>query len=103
MQEDDIAILFRDCDGEVAYSRQSAGQLGQLVIMGGEKGFATQSRVVVQMLNHRLGDGHAVIGAGAPSNLVQHHQGPWSGLVQYSRRLHHLHHEGGLASGQLVL
>ena len=46
-----------------------SGEPGQLVIMGGEQAAACDS--VVDRLDHRPGDGEAVIGRGAAADLVE--------------------------------
>ena len=103
VQEDHLVALFGHRHAVVANAWQTGGQVGQFVVMGREEGLAAQPGVVVDMFDDRACDGQAIIGAGAPADLVQDHQRARSGLVQDGGGLDHLHHERGLARGQVVL
>ena len=70
--------------------------------MGGKEGFGPQPSLIRAVLQHRPGDGHAVVGGGAPSDLVQDEQGAGGGVFQHLGHLRHLHHKGGLARAQVV-
>ena len=52
--------------------------------MGGEQGLGPQPLPVGAVFQHRPGDGHAVIGGGAPADLVQDEQGAAGGVLQQS-------------------
>ena len=58
--------------------------------------------IFMNIFHDRPGDGHPVIGRGAPADLVQQHQRTGGEVVEDHRRLQHLHHEGGLAAGDVV-
>src|ERR671937_2209122 len=65
VQEDDALALFADFHPEVPQPGQALRQRGQLVVVGGEQGQGAQLGRVVQVLEDRLGDTDAVVGAGA--------------------------------------
>ena len=71
--------------------------------MRGEQRLAAQTGVVVQMLNHGVGDGQPVISAGAAPDFVQYQQRPMTGLVENGGGFHHFHHKSGLPGSQVVL
>ena len=75
---------------------------GELVVVGGKEGLGPQFFGVGAVLQHRPGDGHAVIGGGAPADLVQNEQGVAGGVLEQLSHLAHLHHKGGLSGGQVV-
>ena len=54
------------------------------------------------MLGHGPGDREAVEGGGAAADLIEQHQRALAGVVQDVGGFAHLHHEGGLAAGQVV-
>ena len=60
------------------------------------------TQLVVQVLDRCPGDGEAVKGRRAAADLVQDHQGARPGLVEDRGGFHHLHHEGGASSRQIV-
>ena len=70
------------------------------MVVGGEEGLGTG--LLRTVLQHRPGDGHAVKGGGAPSDLVQDQQGVLCGAAEDVGDLRHLHHEGGLSGGEVV-
>ena len=70
--------------------------------MGGEQGLGPQLFRVGAVLQHRPGNGHAVKGRGAPTDLVQNQQTVRGGGLQNIADLRHLHHEGGLSGGQVI-
>ena len=72
------------------------------MVMGGEQRFSPQLFEVGAVLQHRPGNGHAVKGGGAPADLIQDQQAVGGGGLQNLADLRHLHHEGGLAGGQIV-
>ena len=72
MQEPHLSALLEHVDAVVDDTRQAVGQSGQLVVVGGEQRPAAGA--LVDVLDHGLGDGHAVIGRGPPPHLVEHHQ-----------------------------
>ena len=72
------------------------------MVVGGKEGLGPQAAAVGAVLQHRPGDGHAVIGGGPPSDLIQDEQGAAAGVFQQLGHLAHLHHKGGLSGGQVV-
>ncbi len=102
MEEDHLLAAVVHGYVIVDYVGQPLRQIGQLVIVGGEEGLGPQGGVIVDVLHHGPGDGHAIVGAGAPPDLVQDQQAAVGGVVKDVGRLHHLHHEGGLAPVDLV-
>ncbi len=57
---------------------------------------------VVQMLDDRPSQRHAVVSARAAADLVKDHQAAVGGHVQNAGRFGHLDHECALPAGQLV-
>ena len=84
------------------YALQLLLQLRQLVVVGGKEGLGPQFFGVGGVFQHGAGNGHAVKGGGAASDLVQNQQTPGRGVGQNLRHLGHLHHKGGLAHGEVV-
>ncbi len=82
--------------------RQPLGQVGQLVIVGGEERLSAQPGMVVDILDHRPGDRQPVVSARAAPDLVEQQQAATGGVVENVGSLDHLHHEGGLAAMNLV-
>ena len=70
------------------------------MVVRGEDGLAADH--VVEMLGHRPGDRHAVVGRGPAADLVEQHEAPAGRPVEGRARFAHLHHEGGLAARQVV-
>ena len=54
------------------------------------------------MFGHRPGDRQAIEGGGAAADLIEQHQRSLAGVVQDVGGFGHLHHEGGLARGQII-
>src|SRR5579859_5802768 len=102
-QEDHLAVLFRHGDVAGAYSRQRAGKLHQLMVVRGEERLGATAFVVVQILDNGPRDGQSIVGARAASDLVENDEAARRGVMQNVRRLDHLHHEGALARGEVVL
>ena len=99
-QEDDVGSRFLHRDVIIAHAGQKVGQLGKLVIVGGEERLGPSVRL--QVLDHGPGDGQAVEGGRAASHLVQQHQAARRGGVEDGGRLRHLHHERGAAPRQVI-
>ena len=82
------------------------GHPGQLVerreleIVRGEERAAADLRL--QVLDHRLGDREAVIGARAAADLVEDHEAAGGGPIEDSRGLRHLHEKCACAAGDVV-
>ena len=72
------------------------------MVVGGEQGFCPQTPGAGGVFQHRPGNGHAVIGGGAPADFVQNQQAPGGGVFQNVGDLRHFHHKGGLPGGQVV-
>src|SRR6266513_2176442 len=103
MQEDDTLAFFADFHPEVAQPRQPLGQRGQLVVMSCEQRQRAQLWSIVQVLQDRLGDADAVVGAGAAADLIEDEQAAGGRVREDVSGLHHLDHEGRQAAGQLVV
>ena len=97
MQEDDAITFLEHVHAGTKHARQMIGQAGQLVEVRGEEGAATETRRVVQVLDHRAGDGQSIPGRRATTDLVEQHEAPGSRVVQDVGQFEHLHHEGRLA------
>ncbi len=69
------------------------------MVLGGPPGRC----FVEQVFGDGLGDGHAVEGARATADLVEHDQAPRRGRTQDGRRFDHLDHEGAAAGGYVVV
>ena len=100
MEEDHLPPRLAHRDVVIPRVLQGLGELHQLVIVGGEHRLAPHP--VVQVLAHRPGDRHPVVGRGATADLVQQHQALGGGVVKDGAGLAHLHHEGRLSAGQIV-
>src|SRR5439155_22286374 len=103
VQEDDALALLADLHPEIRKPRQAVCQRGELVIVRGEECQGLQLRSIMKVLEDGLRDADPVIGARAPTDLIEDQQAAWSGMGQDVRRLHHLHHEGRQSAGQLVV
>ena len=57
---------------------------------------------VVQMLDRGPGDGQAVEGCGAATDLVENDQSALARLIEDRRRFHHLDHEGRASARYVV-
>ena len=74
VQENHVPLLFQNVHAGILDARQGALQFSQFVEMRGKEGLGLKTRMVVQVLQHRAGNGQAVVGTGAASNLVENHQ-----------------------------
>ncbi len=81
-------------------ARQFGRQFGELEIVRGEQ--RPGAAVAGQMHGGGARQRQAVVGAGAPADLVHQHQAVLGGVVQDVGRLAHLHHEGGLPAREVV-
>ena len=66
------------------------------MVVGSKQGFRTQLLGVGCVFQHSTGDGHAIIGGSAATDLIQNQQAFRSGMFQNSGNLRHFHHKGGL-------
>ena len=103
VEEGHLAVLLGHGDVEVLDARERPGQIGELVVVGGEQRLGAERGVVVDVLGHGAGDGEAVVGARASSDLVEDDERPLGGVAQDLRRLHHLDHERRLSRREVVL
>ena len=71
--------------------------------MGSEQRFAPQARVVVNEFRNRAGDGQSIVCTGSPAYLIEDNKRTRRGVMEYSRRFQHLHHESGLSNRKVVL
>ena len=101
-QEDDFSVHLLHTHVEVADALEALLHLVQLMIVGGEECPRLGLAVLVQILHDGPGDGDAVVGAGAPSQFVEEHEGARRHIVEDIRSLGHLHHESGFAEGDIV-
>ena len=73
-QEENVVPLLLGGDVVVLYPGDDALQGGDLMVVGGKEGLGPQLFLVGAVLQHRTGDGHTVVGRGAPADLVQDEQ-----------------------------
>src|SRR5690606_3346161 len=76
------------------------GQRGEFEIVRGKQRVAAVDRGQVACAG--LGQRQPVVGRSAAPDLVHQHQRLLGGVVQDVAGLGHLHHEGGLAAGEVV-
>ena len=81
---------------------RGVGQIGQLVVMGGEQGFRTHLGIRRQVLGDGPRDTQAIEGGGATANLVEHDEAPPRRRVQDVGCLLHLDHERRVAPRDVV-
>ena len=55
-----------------------------------------------QMLRHGPSNREAIEGGRAAANFIEQHQRALTGVLKDVRRFGHLHHEGGLATGEII-
>ena len=82
----------------VLYPLVLVGHLYQFMVVGGEHGLGAQLPLVGAVLQHRAGDGHAVIGGGASSDFVQDQKTVWGSVPENVCHLVHFHHKGGFSA-----
>ena len=93
VQEAHRLAFLQHLDPLVAHARQALGQSGELVIVGGEQRAAAEPGRFVQVLDHRLRDGQAVVRRRPPPHLVEDHEGRLGRVVEDVCGLGHLDHE----------
>ncbi len=103
VEEDDAFAFFADLHPKIAQPPKLLAERGQLVIVGGEECQRAKLRGLVQILEDRLRDAHAVVGAGTATDLVEDEQAAGRGVGEDVRGLHHFNHEGGESAGQLIV
>ena len=96
MQPDGV-IPFLDRDTVVANPAQLSLDLGELVVVGGEKRARTLIAGAMQVLDDRPCNAEPVIGGSSPAYFVENDETPVGGVVKDVRRFVHFHHEGGIA------
>ena len=101
-QEHDVVLPFARRHVGVDDAGPAIGQVRQLMVMRGEERLGPGRRMARQVLRDGPGDAQPVEGRCAAANLVEHDQAPRGGRVQDVGGLLHLHHEGGLAPGDVV-
>ena len=72
VEEDDLLVPLADGDVAVHDGFAGVGEVGELVVVGGEEGAAFH--LVVEVLGDGPGDGEAVEGGGAAADLVEDDQ-----------------------------
>ena len=100
VQEDDLVAPLAHGHALVADARVALGQVGELVVVGGEEGAGAD--LGVDVLDDGPGQGQAVEGRGAAADLVQDDEGAFGGVVEDVRDLDHLDHEGRGAAADVV-
>ena len=73
------------------------------MIVRGKQRPTAQSRIIVDVLQHRLRYRPTIVRARATSHLVQDDKAATGGAAQDMSRLHHLHHKRALSARQIVL
>ena len=101
-EEDDGVALFADLDGVVFDAGEGGGEVGELVVVGGEEGAGFALGGVVEVFDDGPGDGDAVEGGGAAADFVKDDEGAGGGVVEDVGGFLHLDHEGGAAAGEVV-
>src|ERR1700731_1955133 len=71
VEKDDAFAFFAHLHPKIAQPGKLLAERGQLVIVGGEECQRAKLWGLVQILEDRLRDAHAVVGAGAASDLVE--------------------------------
>ena len=79
-----------------------AFEFGHLVVVRGKKSARVNFAVLVQVFDNGPGNAQAVEGARAAAELVDEEQAAAGGVVEDIGGLVHLHHEGALATGEVV-
>ena len=77
-----------------------AGEVVELVIVGRKHGAGPQ--IARQVFTDGPGNREAIEGGSTAADFIQQHQGTFRGVVKDVGGFGHLHHEGGLAGGQVV-
>ena len=72
----------------VLHAGQEIGELGEFVIVRGEK--SARARVLLQMLDDGPGDGKAVKRCGAAADFIEKHEARWRGVMQDGGNFAHL-------------
>jgi len=101
-EEDHVVLPLLDGNMVVPDPLERQRQFGQLMVMGGEKGFGPDRFVLVEVFRHRPGDAQAVERAGPPPHLIQQDEALGGRAVQDVGRLQHFDHEGGLADVEKI-
>ena len=101
-QKHHLIFPFPGLEVAVADPRPRARQVGEFVIVRGEKRPRAQSRRVVEMFEYRPCDRQAIKGAGASPDLVENQQAASRGSPQDFCRFAHFHHKGRLTPGKSV-
>ncbi len=100
VQEYHVAVPFLDPYGGVEQPFEPGGKRGEFVKMGREQGAGAID--LVQVLDRRPGDREPVEGCGPASDLVEDDKGALAGLIEDGGGLHHFHHKGRAAAGEIV-
>src|SRR5208282_4698684 len=94
-EEDDFAGSFFDADMDIFYGGKEFGELGEFVIVGGEKGAGAS--VFLEMLDDGPGDGEAVESGGTAADFIEEDEAGGSGVVEDGGDFAHFDEEGGAA------
>ena len=96
-----LAVDFLDAHVVVDDALEGLLHLVQLVVVGGEQRLGPRG-VLVDVLDDAPGDGYAVVGARAASQLVEKDEAALAHVVEDGGCLGHLYHKGGLAQRDVV-
>ena len=99
-EESDFLSSFLYRNSIVFYMTAFIGHNRQLVIMGGKEGKAMN--FPVNVLHHRPGNAHTVIGTGAPADFVQKNEAVSGSMTKDMRYLLHFYHEGTLTCRNII-
>ena len=100
MQENHFAVPVRHSHGQIDEPVEFFRKPRQFMKMGGEQ--CPRAIFLVQMLDHRPGDGKTVESGGAAADFVEDHERVFAGLVEDRGGLDHFDHEGRTAAREIV-
>jgi len=101
-QEDDLVAQLLDAHMVVLHAGAHLLHFVQLVVVCGEERLGVRRRVVVQVLDHRPGDGNTVVGTRAAADFVQQDDAAVGDVIEDAGRFEHLDHEGRFALRDVV-
>ena len=99
-QEHDALSFFFYQHIDVVHARQQVGELSKFMVVRRKQG--ARADAVMQILDHRPRQAHAVVGAGPPPYLVEDDQAAVGRVVQNVGDLLHLHQECAAPCGNVV-
>ena len=99
-EEDDVVVPFAHRDIAIGHAGAGAGEVGEFVVMRGEKRAAAGD--VVEMFGHAPRDGESIEGGRAAADFVKDDEAAIGGVVEDGGGFVHLDHEGGLSAREVV-